>query len=110
MELGIIRWSIAGSTSNFKMNITHFLSVEVNGTFSRLRVSCAADKRVGDPLKNHNAYLENAGFKENLLSYRLKNTDWPYNFFHFCLPKPPYSECIMTSQMFPSFNQSLIGR
>lgn len=51
MELGIIRWSIAGSTSNFKMNVTHFISVEVNGTSSRVKVECGADKRVGGPLK-----------------------------------------------------------
>lgn len=57
MELGIIRWSIAGSTSNFKMSITHFLSVEVNGTYSRVRLWCEADKRVGISFKNHDADL-----------------------------------------------------
>lgn len=50
MELGIIRWSIASSTSNFKMNITHVPSVEVNDTSSR-------------------------DFKENLLRYGIENTD-----------------------------------
>lgn len=71
MELGIIRWSIAGSTSNFKMNITHFPSIEVNGTSSRV-------------------------FKENLLSYGTENTDWLYIFFSLCLSKSPYPEYVMT--------------
>lgn len=101
MELGIIRWSIAGSTSNFKMNITHFLSVKVNGTSSRVRVSCAAHKRIGVPLKNnHNACLQSAVFQENLLHYEIENTDWPCICFSLCLSKPPYSEYIMTLQMF----------
>lgn len=64
MELGIIRWSIASSTSNFKMNVTHVPSVEVNGTSSR-------------------------DFKENLLRYGIENTDQPYVFFSLCLSKPP---------------------
>lgn len=75
MELSIIRWSIAGSTSNFKMNITHFPSVEVNGSSSRV-------------------------FKENLLSYRTESADRPYIFFSLCLFRPPYPEYIMTFTMF----------
>lgn len=101
MELGIIRWSIAGSTSNFKMNLPHFLSVEVNGTSSRVRVSCAARKRVAAPLKrNHNARLQSAVFQEDLLHYETENADWPCICFSLCRSKLPYSECIMTLQMF----------
>lgn len=86
MELGIIRWSIAGSTSNFKMNITHFVSVEVSVFSSGMRVWCVAHKRVDGPLKNYNVYLQYTVLKENLLSYIVENADWPYIFFHFSCP------------------------
>lgn len=84
MELGIIRWSIAGSTSNFKMNLPHFLSVEVNGTSSRVRVSCAARKRVAAPLKrNHNARLQSAVFKKICCIMKQRMLIGPVSVFHF---------------------------
>lgn len=84
MELGIIRWSIAGSTSNFKMNLTHFLSVEVNGTSSRVRVSCAAHKKAAVPLKkSQNAHLQSVVFQENLCIMKQRMLIGPVSVFHF---------------------------
>lgn len=58
MELSIIRWSIAGCTCNFKMNITHFISVVFSAASLYLTVRCVGDnalqKKKGktDPLSS----------------------------------------------------------
>ena len=43
MELSIIRWSIAGCTCNFKMNITLFISVVFSAASLYLTVRCVGD-------------------------------------------------------------------
>lgn len=45
MELSIIRWSIAGCTCNFRMNITHFISVVFGKTSLDLTIGCVGNKR-----------------------------------------------------------------
>lgn len=44
MELSIIRWSIAGCTCNFKMNITHFISVVFGKTSLNLTIEYVGNK------------------------------------------------------------------
>lgn len=81
MELRHIRWSIAGSTSNFKMNLT-FSICRSQWHLFRVRVSCAAHKKAAVPLKKNSKYPSpKCSFSENLCIMKQRMLIGPVSVF-----------------------------